>query len=672
MAAIVDDRRRSSYEDATAIDQDMLDETFRCGVNQLEAVGVLTKYQTAPITVSIASPAVVTHTAHGLAAGTAVMFKTSGDLPTGLTAGATYYVKSPTTDTYQLSATSGGSAINTSGAQFGDITVAWAIVTLRFADRPKFVGDDFYEGRAKFNPVERTIGELQAPTIKFAQFEVTVANMDGFYNAYLEGGASYVSFIGARLEIKFGLRDLQSSFTTVFDGTVPDEDGFEVLRESIRIRATDKFDELNKRPDLPAINDTDFPTAPADSLGKLIPFPIGDWEAGFNVIDDAGTITVTDGVSNVAVKIAQPNSFYGGLVGYHVGGGFFVFAVGTYTPDNVSACYVKRGNTLIMANFDATPDNTAGYWSAEVTSLKGDPSGTVTYVYQSGDVAVIKVKVPYDTGKYSHPIEIAEQLLMRLAGRASSDFDSASWTALKAKNTPAQSDLTSIKSRIWIGDEKQSESVLSLVLGLLECVRVEMYVDFNGKLALRTLHPEDFPAPASADARVDQADIDERSATLKADERTFFNQASLNFAFTPVTKKTELSTPQMRNQNSINRSGKTVIKTIDAPWLYVANDAQLQLIEFVRLYSAGLGYFNVQVCWRHLLRDLGDFLAINYDVGGLAYSEAPMQIRDISIDLANAGLTYRLLNLANFAYTGYAPSNADRFLSSASQSITEA
>lgn len=71
------------------------------------------------VTISIASPAVVASSGHALVADTPVVFSTTGALPTGLTAGTTYYVKNPTADAYQLSATVGGAAINTSGTQSG-------------------------------------------------------------------------------------------------------------------------------------------------------------------------------------------------------------------------------------------------------------------------------------------------------------------------------------------------------------------------------------------------------------------------------------------------------------------------------------------------------------------------------------------------------------------------
>lgn len=82
------------------------------------------------VTVTIASPGVVTWTAHGLANGTAVMFSTTGALPTGLTADFTYYVINAAADTFQLSLTQGGAAVNTSGTQSGTHTAYAALFTL--------------------------------------------------------------------------------------------------------------------------------------------------------------------------------------------------------------------------------------------------------------------------------------------------------------------------------------------------------------------------------------------------------------------------------------------------------------------------------------------------------------------------------------------------------------
>lgn len=74
-------------------------------------------------TITVATPGVVTWTAHGLSVGAKVKFATTGALPTGLTAGTTYYVKTvPDADTFTLSTTDGGSTIATSGTQSGTHT----------------------------------------------------------------------------------------------------------------------------------------------------------------------------------------------------------------------------------------------------------------------------------------------------------------------------------------------------------------------------------------------------------------------------------------------------------------------------------------------------------------------------------------------------------------------
>ena len=76
------------------------------------------------VTMTIASPCVVSLTAHGLSNGDAVVFTTSGALPTGLTEGKVYYVVNKATDTFEVSATVGGASINTSGSQSGTHKVA--------------------------------------------------------------------------------------------------------------------------------------------------------------------------------------------------------------------------------------------------------------------------------------------------------------------------------------------------------------------------------------------------------------------------------------------------------------------------------------------------------------------------------------------------------------------
>jgi hypothetical protein len=71
---------------------------------------------------AVATPGVIT-VPTAPSNGDQVVFSTSGTLPTGITAGTAYYVVNRTSTTFQISATSGGTAINTSGfAQTGTHT----------------------------------------------------------------------------------------------------------------------------------------------------------------------------------------------------------------------------------------------------------------------------------------------------------------------------------------------------------------------------------------------------------------------------------------------------------------------------------------------------------------------------------------------------------------------
>ena len=88
--------------------------------------GSCTNQRTSTVTITNASPAVITWSAgaHNLKVNQPVDFTTTSGLPTGLTAYTTYYVMSAglTTNAFQVSAAPGGSAVNTSSAGSGTHT----------------------------------------------------------------------------------------------------------------------------------------------------------------------------------------------------------------------------------------------------------------------------------------------------------------------------------------------------------------------------------------------------------------------------------------------------------------------------------------------------------------------------------------------------------------------
>lgn len=94
--------------------------------------------KTSTVTISIATPGVVTWSAHGLNSLSPISFTTTGALPTGLTAGTTYYVcagASLLTNSFRLATSVAnaitGTAINTTGSQSGTHT-AFANYTIPY------------------------------------------------------------------------------------------------------------------------------------------------------------------------------------------------------------------------------------------------------------------------------------------------------------------------------------------------------------------------------------------------------------------------------------------------------------------------------------------------------------------------------------------------------------
>lgn len=78
--------------------------------------------QTSVVTMTIASPCVVTWTGNAFQNNDPIFITTTGALPTGLSVSTKYYVKGVSGNTFNLSATPGGAAINTTGSQSGTHT----------------------------------------------------------------------------------------------------------------------------------------------------------------------------------------------------------------------------------------------------------------------------------------------------------------------------------------------------------------------------------------------------------------------------------------------------------------------------------------------------------------------------------------------------------------------
>ena len=94
----------------------------------------VSSYSTGTCTMTIATPCVVTKTAHGFVSGMRVQFTTTGALPTGLSLSTTYWVFVLDVNTFQLATSLAnlqlGTYVATSGTQSGTHTVTHANITV--------------------------------------------------------------------------------------------------------------------------------------------------------------------------------------------------------------------------------------------------------------------------------------------------------------------------------------------------------------------------------------------------------------------------------------------------------------------------------------------------------------------------------------------------------------
>ena len=139
---------------------------------------------TATVTMTIATPAVITWTGHTLANGDRVRFTTTGALPTGLAINTDYYVVNSLTNTFQVAATSGGSPIATSGTQSGVHTAYGKPVTVNYTSH----------GFANGTEVAfQTTGSLPTRLTANTTYYVVNAQTNSFQVAETSGGDGIIA-----------------------------------------------------------------------------------------------------------------------------------------------------------------------------------------------------------------------------------------------------------------------------------------------------------------------------------------------------------------------------------------------------------------------------------------------------------------------------------------------
>lgn len=316
--------------------------------------------------------------------------------------------------------------------------------------------------------------------------------------------------------------------------------------------------------------------------------------------------------------------------------------------------YLKRGDIFDLVpaadvyNIGAgnktfsVKQNTANLW---VTT----DAGLVAYLYEESDIFYVRVKGKTLGGYEDNLVWQARDILMTYGLLPSGDFD-ANWSTYRDKSTPAQSSISTIRSRIWIQEAKPA---MTYALQLLEQVRLEAFLSIDLKVKLNSLHFEDWNA--SPTFVVKNWDVEKDSFKTSTDERNNFNRAQGFFNFLPSSGENSLKTKIWKNPAAITQMGKAVSKMIEFPNLVELSDVEYQVKEIIRLASSSFEVVDTNLTWRSLLQDIGDFVLVDVKIGSAIFDNVPAMVRDVGYDPAGLKRPIRLWSLMMVPFPGYVP-----------------
>lgn len=535
-----------------------------------------------------------------------------------------------------------------------DITLPDSTV-IRASDRNKYVGNNFYEALCTFPEITRTVGEWLSGELQFSTLTIGINNTDKRFNAYLPGGANYNGFIGRDVVVSLGIGEAAGTYTEIFKGKVTDIGGFSRDMARFTLVARNEFDKVNVTFPRTVLTDAGYPDIEDDKIGLGAPVIYGDW-------------TVNLDPKKPGVPVFPANGANAGVLAGTTHLLVFVSdeAISSITTSGVT---VVRGD--LMATFNSA-DIIVGALnrtfqvkqggSGGVTLLDGNP-----YIYEAGDQFYAKVK-GIDLGTYDDNIvSQAKDLLTRFGNLVSGDFDS-NWDTYRDKATPSESAIFNFKSRIW---QQESISVMAYVTSMLEQVRLEPFVDRNRKFKLLSLHFDDFATKyAAATFKVKNWDCKRDTFSPSVDEQNNWNRVKADYDRRPDGGEARVSTPIFKNAAAITQAGKDISKVIFFPNLYVENDVILNVKEMLKLASAYSEFIAVTLTSRAALRDIGDFVLLDIDIGSTQFSNVPAMVRDISYNPDGFTIGVNVWSFQLVPFTGWAGQGAG-IVGGATASITQ-
>jgi hypothetical protein len=200
---------------------------------------------------------------------------------------------------------------------------------------------------------------------------------------------------------------------------------------------------------------------------------------------------------------------------------------------------------------------------------------------------------------------------------------------------------------------QEAKQAMTYALQMLEQVRLEAFIDRDLKIKMNSLHFDDYVA--SPTFTIKNWDVEKESFKTTIDERNNFNRAQGFFNFLPSTGENAYQTRIYKNAAAITQMGKDISKRVEFPNLYKTEDVETQLVEILRLASSALEIVDVNLTWRALLKDIGDFVYIDVKIGSAIFNNVPAMIREIGYDPQGIKIPVKLWSMMMVPFSGYEP-----------------
>jgi hypothetical protein len=501
---------------------------------------------------------------------------------------------------------------------------------IRVSDRNKYVGTTFYKAATKFPAIKRTLGDWLSPELEFSSLTLQISNVDGWLNHLLPAGGDFAGWIGKSVQVRVGLRDVAASYTVLFTGTITEVGGMQRSVAAITLVARDRFDVLNTEVPTTVFTKETYADLDPNLVGIAVPVIYGNWTVATNN-DRASVPAYPVNSNNANVKLGTANLLL------HIAANALV----TFDTANV---WLRRGSDFTLVSSSNITNVAADKRTFEI--IQG-----IGYTWQDGDQFFVRVKGK-DLGAYSdNAVAIARDMLETYGGLTSGDFATA-WNTFRDKATPAQDAIAAHKARVWL---QEPQKLMAFVASLLEQVRVEPFLARDLTLALNSLHFSDWVAAPSH--TVKNWDVMRGTFTPQLDDKNQWNRARGEFGFDPLSNGNIQQTPIFKNAAAIAQVGKAISKKVVFPNLYEPATVEKQLQEMLKLASSYAEMVEMQLTGRAVLKDLGDFVAVDVKIGATQFDGVPAMVREISYD-PKGMLPMRVWSMQMVPFPGWAPGYA--------------